>query len=75
LRAAFPGLLLVMAFAPAVLRGQDESAPAAPAAPQAPAGNTVLMEPDTSGLYFEWALTAVGIGAAMFVVCRSSRRN
>jgi hypothetical protein len=49
-------------------------APTAPTAPQAPSG-TVLMEQDSSGHYFEWTITAIGIGVATYTVCRSSRRN
>ena len=48
---------------------------AAPAAPQAPGGGAVVIEQDTSGLIFEWILTTIGVGVAVFVVCRSSRRN
>jgi len=55
--------------------GGGAPAPAAPTAPQAPGGGAVLIEQDTSGLMFEWVLAAIGIGAAVYAVCRSSRRN
>jgi hypothetical protein len=38
-------------------------------------GSGAIIEDDTSGLYFEWALLAIGVGVALFAVCRSSRRN
>lgn len=53
--------------------GQDGGAP--PAAPAAPSGGGAVIQDNTSGLYFEWALTAIGAGIALFAVCRSSGRN
>jgi hypothetical protein len=49
-----------------------QTAPAAPAAPP-DSGSTVVQ--DASGNYLEWGIVAIGVGVAVFAVCRSSRRN
>ena len=38
-------------------------------------GGAVIIEESTSGLYFEWIVVAAVVGAAVYTVCRSSRRN
>jgi len=44
---------------------------AVPGAPVIPANGV----PNTGPRYFEWAITIVMCGLAIFAVCRSSRRN
>jgi hypothetical protein len=50
-----------------------QAPPAAPPAAPPEAGSTVVQ--NTSGHYMEWAVVAIGVGIAVFAVCRSSRRN
>ena len=76
-RLATTGLLGLVLTVPGVAQdpaGGGAPAPA-PSPPQAPGGGAVLIEQDTSGLMFEWVLAAIGVGVAVYAVCRSSRRN
>lgn len=51
--------------------GTTEVLAQAPAAP--PGGTTTVVQ--GRGLALEWVITIAMCGAALFVVCRSSRRN
>ncbi len=44
-------------------------------APAAPAGGTTTVVVQGRGLALEWIITIAMCGVALFVVCRSSRRN
>lgn len=53
--------------------GAGELLAQAPAAPPAGGGSTVIVS--GRSLTFEWIITVVMCGLALFVVCRSSNRN
>lgn len=53
--------------------GAHELFAQAPTAPPAGGGTTVIVL--GRSLSFEWIITVAMCGAALFVVCRSSRRN
>jgi hypothetical protein len=85
-RRASSAAACLVVLAVTAVHSQDPAPPAAPdaaappaapdaAAPQAPNGGGAVLEPETSGLYFSWGITALGAGAAVYAVCRSSRRN
>ncbi|MFV0446007.1 MAG: hypothetical protein ACK5Q5_20720 [Planctomycetaceae bacterium] len=71
LRMLFLSVLLV---SPGGLAAQEAAPPSADGAPVAPPA-PVLVEQNTSGHYFEFIVTAIGVGVALFAVCRSSQRN
>lgn len=69
----FVGSLAVWCLVGAAALGQEPaSAPSQPAAP--PSGGTTVVVSGRS-LYVEGGLVLVLFGAALFAVCRSSRRN
>ena len=64
--------------ASSVVLAQQKPAPVGNA--PAPAGsgqpkNATVQQVSADNYYFEWALVFVMTGAALFAVCRSSRRN